>query len=398
VTVTPIGQRISPRLLQTRGVELGRIRIGQKGDGGRPVKLDRFRFTSAHERHIRDLAARYGGTAQPWDNGGRPQWEVITDAKAIPVIVAPASMSQWMELWSGGGCQRRCDGDREVINDTACPCEVQGLDLDKRPCKPTTRMSVMLPDLEAVGLWRVESHGWNAAAELPVMAQWAATVGTLVPAHLLLEERITIRDGQTRRFVVPVLDLEVQPRRLAELATGTAPAAITAQGSAPAIEAGPVHAGEAMADTVRDLEHRGRLNAVVDEWADLIANATTAEEVRALWLRAREAKAPDAVRLAIEARGTELAPRTDADKATDNAFARANGEPDPWPGHPHTQPDASPDVDTAYARLITTAGEHTLTLDEVDALITKVTGKPAGACDPTELDNVRLTIERGHHR
>lgn len=231
---------ISPIVLQRRHAELGRIRLGAKAETSsgrtRPAKLEAFRFTSVSERYIRDLAELYGGDPRAWDNNGVPSWEVYTDATSIPVIAVKGGLSQWMETWSGGGCIHRCDGEQNV-DGTYCDPE----DRAHRDAKPTTRLSVMLPELEAIGVWRMESHGWNAAAEIPAVAELAQYVGDLVPANLNLVQRRSVRDGQTSRFVVPVLDLQIGTARLKEIvaAKSGAPALETADGSsgAPELEA-----------------------------------------------------------------------------------------------------------------------------------------------------------------
>jgi len=214
---------ISPIVLQRRQAELGRIRLGQKNpEKGFPMKLDRFRFTSVSEQYVRDLADLYGGTPQAWDNNGIPSWEVITDATSIPVIVVKNGMSQWMEFWAGGGCMHRCDGVTNML--TGDPCDTtEKVQVGKKKvnphteAKPTTRLSVMLPELEAIGVFRLETHGWNAAAEIPAVAELAQFVGDLVPAVLHLVERRAIKDGQTSRFVVPVLDLQIGAAKLREI-------------------------------------------------------------------------------------------------------------------------------------------------------------------------------------
>src|SRR5215210_9197806 len=109
---------ISPIVLQRRHAEIGRIRLGDKGSKGQPQRLNRFRITSANQRHIEDIAQLYGGTAQPWRNGTRDEWEVYTDATTIPVIVVKGGISQWLETWTGGGCVHRCDGHHNVLTDT----------------------------------------------------------------------------------------------------------------------------------------------------------------------------------------------------------------------------------------------------------------------------------------
>lgn len=255
---------ISPIVLQRRHAELGRIRLGDKGDRGQPQKLSSFRFTSPSEAYIRDLAEIYGGTPQPWDNAGKGEWELYTTATSIPVIAVKGGLSQWMEYWQGGGCIHRCDGEVNVLTGSPCDLEeqvktrVRGQDVWVNPhaeAKPTTRLSLMLPELDAIGVWRMESHGWNAAAEIPAVAELAQYVGDLVPAYLHLVERRKVKDGRTSRFVVPVLDLRIGQARLREVVAaisgGEAPALeAPAQSQAPAIEAPRAEAPAAAAPEV----------------------------------------------------------------------------------------------------------------------------------------------------
>jgi hypothetical protein len=136
-----------------------------------------------------------------------------------------------MELWSGGGCERRCDGVRNVITDSPCECDP---DPERRLCKPTTRLSVVLREVRgAIGLWRLESHGYYAAVELPPLAALLSSgrgEGGYLRADLVLVERVVKRPGQgTRRFLVP--GLEVEDLSPDELMSGSAP-------ERPAIEAG----------------------------------------------------------------------------------------------------------------------------------------------------------------
>src|SRR5579875_1118177 len=122
--------RMSILDLQKRLHEDGRIRIGQQvamGNGKkRPAKLDRFRFTSQSKRAIETVALLYGGAVQQWaDAPMGEQWEVVTEVTEFPVVLGPEtiSFSQAYELWSGGGCKRRCDGERETISDGPCLCD-----------------------------------------------------------------------------------------------------------------------------------------------------------------------------------------------------------------------------------------------------------------------------------
>ncbi len=205
--------------LQRRLHECGRIRIGQQvptGNGKtRPEKLTTFRLTSPDRTKIANAARLYGGTPQEWDAPAGRQWEVVTEADSLPVMVPPSDMAftQSYELWSGGGCKRRCDGMNEALSDGPCLCDPAA-----RECDIHTRLSVMLRDLAGLGVWRLDTQGYYAALELQgavEVVQLAAGRGHMLPARLRLEQRMTKRPGQgTRRFAVPVLDIEVSPAQL----------------------------------------------------------------------------------------------------------------------------------------------------------------------------------------
>lgn len=222
--------------LQRRLAEAGRIRIGQQvatsNGKSRPAKLTTFRLTSPDRMRVQQAAQMYGGQAAEWQAPAGPQWEVVTEADALNVIVPPSDMafSQHYELWSGGGCQRRCDGRVESISDGLCLC-----DPDARECQIHTRLSVMLRDLPGLGVWRIDTSGYYAAVELQgavEVVQLAAGRGQMLPARLRLEQRVVKRPGQgTRRFAVPVLDIEVSP---AQLLGGGAPLTIGAGDGVPA--------------------------------------------------------------------------------------------------------------------------------------------------------------------
>lgn len=207
--------------LQRRMREIGRIKLGvqvptSKG-GSRPSALDTFRFTSSDTRALATIAELWGGEVADWNESpidGR--YQVLTTSSEIDVLVLPRSITQLAqsyELWSGGGCKRRCDGRHDQITDQPCEC-----DPENRECKLTTRLSVMLADVPGFGVWRLESHGYYAAVELPAPAEMLATLaehGDMVPAVLRLERREVKRPGEpTKQFVVPALDAKLTPRAL----------------------------------------------------------------------------------------------------------------------------------------------------------------------------------------
>lgn len=216
--------------LQRRLAEIGRIRIGQQltspNGKARPAKLDTFRLTSPDKTRIEHAARLWGGRPKQWEAPAGKQWEVITSTAVIDVIVPPSDMafSQWYELWSAGGCQRRCDGRFESISDGPCLC-----DPDNRACDIHSRLSVLLADLPGLGVWRIDTSGYYAAVELQgavEVIQLAAGRGQMLPARLRLEQRAVKRPDPetgkpvTRRFAVPMLDIEVSPGQLMSGAAG----------------------------------------------------------------------------------------------------------------------------------------------------------------------------------
>ena len=200
--------------IQRRLREAGRIRLGVKvpmsGGKTRPGKIESFRFTSGDERAIKEIANLYGGEVTKWDDAPvGDQWQVTTESTSLDVIVPPVDLSftQWMETWSGGGCTKRCDGQTNVLTDKPCSC-----DPDNPTCKPTTRLGVIIMALQGIGVWRLETHGWNSAQELTGTIEVLRSVqsrGAMIPARLMLDQRQAKKDGKTHNFVVPVLDLQL---------------------------------------------------------------------------------------------------------------------------------------------------------------------------------------------
>lgn len=224
--------------LQRQMRELGRIRTGNQitSKGGKriPNKLETFRLTSESRELIDAAAEAFGGTVTPWRNGDHDEFEVITTAPAIDIVVPPGQpVSQWNELWSGGGCQRRCDGVTEVLSMGPCMCpadveERRALAQKGEACKATTRLNVMLPQLPDLGVWRLESHGYYAAVELAGAAEilaMASARGTLIPARLRLEQREKKVPGKpTNKYAVPIIEFVETRMRDLQLTAGAGPA------------------------------------------------------------------------------------------------------------------------------------------------------------------------------
>ncbi|MGW4648100.1 recombination directionality factor [Kitasatospora sp. NPDC004289] len=246
--------------LQRRMRQLGEIRIGHTVATGntdrngnpakRPAKLDKFRITSASQPILKQVAELYGGTVQPWTpaNGGPAEFEVYTTVDRLPVLVPPAdAVSQWYELYQGSKCVRRCDGVTEHKLDRPCLCAPE-----KRDCKITTRVNVMLRDLPALGQWLLISKGYYAAVELPPAAELLAQVGGYVAGWLGMEAKSVVTEKGTNRFMVPTLDVEISPT---ELMSGQIRGAVELTAAGPeraAIEAAPAPDYVALARFARD--------------------------------------------------------------------------------------------------------------------------------------------------
>jgi hypothetical protein len=204
---------------------------------------------------------------------------------------------QYLEQWSGGRCTRRCDGEIELLTNQACIC----IATDDMRCKPKTRLSVMLRDIEGLGTWRIESNGWGTASTLPGTAQFLMQHGGYVSATLYLQprSRVTEVNGkpQTQNWMVPALEVEgITPGQLNGGTNGGGSAAV-GQGQQRAV-------AEQQAPAISAPVEQAPLRDFV---ADIMA-AETPDDVMALFNLAKSLGVPNPteVTAAAKARGTEL--------------------------------------------------------------------------------------------
>jgi Recombination directionality factor-like len=209
--------------------ELGRIRLGHKvpTDSGkmRPAKLAHWRLTSPTGRLLEQVSELYGGGVEEWTDAPTEhrQWEILTDSDTLNVALVPGQLfSQYHEMWTSAGCRRRCDGRRNLIDDTPCACppdpeERKRLAAKSKPeaCKLVTRMNVILHELEDLGVWRLETSGYYAGGELRGVAELVQGAQSLLPAVLRLEQRTKNEAGKPPiHYAVPVIELLVPTRAL----------------------------------------------------------------------------------------------------------------------------------------------------------------------------------------
>jgi hypothetical protein len=307
--------------IQRRGQQIGRIRIGQQvavikdgRDTGktRPARLDTFRLTTASRSSAEAIAALFGGEIRDWSG----EFEVITTKSEIGVTVPPRDevISQWYEMWNKGGAMRRCDSQRDQISNGPCQCPhatdpsdaedvaaraLERADLAKlnppRACKLVTRISVMIPDLPGLGVFRLDTGSYYAAVEIgdsAALMQLARDRGVFLPAVLRIEQRQRVAGGQTKKYPVPVLEVLATFRALATGAIEQA--GIMAQlPPAPgeqrrALSAAPAARPEITAPVVQDSPP---LNA--QQIATAVAAADSREEVERWMAVAKENRIQD---------------------------------------------------------------------------------------------------------
>lgn len=260
--ITPIAS-----LAAGRPQEMGKVKLGIK-KGNRPSSIDTFRFVSTDVAAIGILAGLYGGEVKMVEGKA----DLVTEANEIDIVLPPDPLggTPIYELWSGAGCQRRCDGvDTQVMvregddvhYETApCLCVRDG----SLSCKPTTRLTMIIPQVRLGGVWQLKTSSWAAAREMTQMVSLieAAQSRGLVTAKLRTEKRT--QQGSKRPFTVPILVLD---STVAELSAGVVPV-IAVAGDAP-VAALP-------APSIVTVEQRDELNRLFSVMKDPQREAVTA--------------------------------------------------------------------------------------------------------------------------
>ncbi|SFY52109.1 recombination directionality factor [Streptomyces sp. F-1] len=313
-----MGSRL--RNIQARAAEHGRLRTGYT-QGNRPMRSSTWVVTSHSEEHVRTAAKLWGGEPEQWSplNSTIPQWRVITKAPAIEALITPGDpLNQYNEMWSKGGCQRRCDGETELLSRQPCLCARQfgeewHLQPKGRVCSTTSRLNVMLPDLSGMGMWRAETHSFYAAQEWGGMVDMilAGTNGQgFIPVTLRIEPRQRVANGETKKFPVVVVELRGVTPRQALAGPMTATTALDPAGQARAAIEAP----------------KGR------DWIAEARGALNSDDVRDLWR---------------EARGEGVVHPQGADPLSKELMAIA-AEKDAEAKDATVQPEPEPDEDGAY--------------------------------------------------
>lgn len=359
--------------LQRRLTEAGRIRAGEKTDKGAPKRLSTWRITSPHRHLIDEAAERYGGTVKSWRSPVGDEWEVVTAANTLNVLLMPNySLSHSYEHWAGPSkCERRCDGLIESISGQPCLCNLA--DFTGEECDLHTRLTVALPELTTMHGWRLESKGQNAARELAggmELAEALAIGRAFIPAKLILTEKRGQKDGHATRWVQPVIDLGIGYNQVAQLEPGHTPV--------PAREQPALTVAQAVEQTNLQAEPKARSSrsaAPIGQVTDFTGSAAVSAG------GAAAADTPSAGEPSGEpslAAGSPQPPGTDGRADTEDAVTSSggpqNGEPSPVEHNPDLIINAAD-----RRRLFGTLRGAGLDDEQIRTLVADVTGEQSTA-------------------
>lgn len=252
--------------LTRRLPEMGRIKIGVIAEGTtkdgkkytRPKAIDTFRFTSQDPTALAQVQAELGGTVKPYRHDkSTDTHELITERNEVRIALPPDPLggSPTYEEYSAGG-RESCDGvtrekwrkgpDGPEPYEAPCSCAKAG----ELSCKVTTHLNLLLPMTRLSGTWRITTHSYNAALELPGMVDLIRSLQErgLTRGILRIRDEVQVLGGVTRRFKVPTLGVDETAEALAAGAGAmgalpSVPVAITPP-AALQIEAGAGNAAE----------------------------------------------------------------------------------------------------------------------------------------------------------
>ena len=178
-------------------------------------------------------------------------------------------------MWSKGGCQRRCNGATESFSGSPCLCLQQFGDQwyersAREVCVSKSRLKVLLPDMPGLGSWRMETGSFYATDEIAGMVDTIrSAVGgqVLVPVTLRIDPRTRVAHGETKQFVVPVVELR-----------GVTAGALL---SGEATRSGQLAVAAPVTTGARALE-AGAGDPYV-EWREALTNAESKDQLNTIW-------------------------------------------------------------------------------------------------------------------
>lgn len=191
---------------------VGHIRKGDTRPDGSPVELQHMRFTSDEPELVARWVEVYG--AQP-----------MRITVRLPYDDPEQVLEAWMEEYTAGTLQRRCDGGSCVwrrlpdggSDSTPSPC---AKDAQRRcACKPVGRLYLVLPDLMTLGVVVAHTGSWDDIRRLSASLRAMHQLGVPLRGTPFILQRVARdvsmpsdrgRGGRVRRKKW-MLDLQVDP-------------------------------------------------------------------------------------------------------------------------------------------------------------------------------------------
>lgn len=173
---------------------VGRFRAGLLV-GRRPQALSEWRVTTDDPDVADRVAGLYGGTPEEWDTDKPDDTQVMTDAKAVPIIIeGPEDLRSRMALYGLQGPIHLCDGayflDEENAGEPCgCPRELtkrKELAKSGKGPKPDIRLRFRLADDPELGLFLFSTGSWSLVNDLPELEAALESADGPVRADLAL--------------------------------------------------------------------------------------------------------------------------------------------------------------------------------------------------------------------
>jgi hypothetical protein len=145
-----------------------------------------LRATSPIRSVVDSIQEAYNGEGViEWQRDGSREWSTLLPARPLRVILVPgSSLSQWWEHWSGGTCDRRCDGVMDHLRGCPCTCPPPEERVDRQHhCIPKSRITLILPRMAMLCAGRLDTGSRIAAASL---------AGTMAASAMLLDSGVLL--------------------------------------------------------------------------------------------------------------------------------------------------------------------------------------------------------------
>jgi hypothetical protein len=250
-------------------------------------------------------------------------------------------------------------------------------------------MSLMLAEIPSLGTWKCESHGWNAAAELPTLAASIESAPQPIPARLEVQirEKKLFDPSKPQKeqvesnvFGVPVLHFDwLTPAQAFGGELGAA--ARAALGSA-AVERQAIEAAKVESQ---------RRKFTPDEYITLAEAARNVNQVRELWTDAKaDGALTDEVKAALNAKAALVNP-------VQPKPATAAPAPEAKPAPPTDVVDAevAPNADEVWSQIQVVAGAHKWSAEDLERRVNEHLKKPSDEADGFELTRFLEAVKAG---